>query len=91
MKKILLTFFFILNLNANNKQIEDPIIWNKEEKPSPENNFQQNKKTYQTNHIAVGASIALIESILHYDEIIEKKELNDDFKYLDEFDNSIKK
>jgi len=89
MYKILIISILFVQLIASHEQQSNINIWNKKEKPSIENNFQENHKIYHTNSIGEAVSVTLIESLFHTDKIIEKKKLNSDFKYLEEFKHSI--
>lgn len=51
MYKFILKLLLIINLNANDEQEINIHIWITKEKPSVENNFQYNKRIYQTNNI----------------------------------------
>ena len=88
--KFLMILGLLTSLIAEKYEYSNIHIWNQTEKPSIENNFQQNKRIYQTDNIIEATSVTLFESLFHIDTIIEKKKLETDFKYLEEFDNSIK-
>ncbi len=83
-------FFIILILLTKliaqeNKQDRNIHIWNRFEKPSIENNYQYNKKIYQTNNKNDAIFVIIIES-LYMNKLLEKKKLQTDFKYLKDFD-----
>ena len=89
MKKIMLMLILLTNLISNDKQEENIFIWEKEE-ASIENNFQENKYIYQTYDIGEAIGVTLLESLFNIDKIMEKKQLSTDFKYFENFDNSLK-
>ena len=91
-KKFLIITIPLLCFSANiDYQKSNNIhIWTQKEKPSIENNFQRDIDIYQTNDIKEAIGVTLIESLFHIDEIGKSKELNLDFEYLDELQNSIK-
>ena len=83
-------FFIILILLTKliaqeNKQDKNIHIWNQFEEPSIENNYQYNKKIYQTNNKNDAIFVIIIES-LYMNKLLEKKKLQTDFKYLKDFD-----
>ena len=90
MKKIVTVLILFINLSANDERQENIHIWTQKEEPSIENNFQENKHVYQKNNIDEAIGVILIESLFHIDTIIEKEKISSDFKYLKEFENSIK-
>ena len=71
-------------------EVKKPFIFMKKEKPSIENNFNENKRTFNTNKGGEAIGITLIETFLNKDKLSEKKSYNSDFKYLKEFEESIK-
>jgi len=91
MKNKLLCLIIITKISANDVSQDNTYIWNQVEQPSVENNFNTNHKIYQTNNISDAIGTTIIESLLHFDKVTEKKMLNTDFKYLKEFENSVKK
>ena len=90
MKKVIVFFLLFAHLYADDTQ-QNPHIWNNTQEPSLENDFKANKNTYQTSDKGEAIGVTLVETLFNSDKIIEKKKLSSDFKYLDEFEKSIKK
>ena len=91
LNKLLIILLLLSSSQADEiKNTKKPFIWIEKEKPSIENNFDENKQTFNTNKIGEAIGITLIETLRTNDKSNEKKSYNSDFKYLKEFEKSIK-
>ncbi len=91
MNKLLSVLLILSFLHADKvKKLEKPFIFMEKEKPSIENNFDENKRTFNTNKVGEAIGITLVETLLNNDKLNQKKSYNSDFRYLKEFEESIK-
>jgi len=87
--------FIILLLLSYSQAVENykphkSFISMNKEKSSIENNFGENKHTFNTNNMSEAIGITLVETLLNNDKLNQKKSYNSDFKYLKEFEESLK-
>jgi hypothetical protein len=84
---ILILFIELFSIENHNSTI--PFIWTDKEKPSLENNFDDNKYIFKSNDLGTALSVTAIEILLNKEKLINKnKKLNTNFKYLKKFEDN---